>query len=120
MKGMLPIFNLSLAKLPLTEPDNLKRVRISIIFAIILLSLVKLLVALPVGLNNGQNLQVLRGAIFFIVFILLLKILLIDKRYARKVGVTMIWMAVSLIWSNAFITAQTIILTRWNRINFAL
>lgn len=108
MKSTLPIFNWSLSKLLLTEPDNLKRARISIIFAIILFSLVKLLVALPVGLNNGQNLQVLRGAIFFIVFILLLKILLIDKRYAGKVGVTMVWMAISLIWSNAFVTAQTI------------
>ena len=108
MKSRLPIFNWSLAKLLLTEPDNLKKARISIIFTVIIFSLVKLIVAIPVGLSNEQNLQVIREIVFLVAFILMLKILLIDRRYAGKVGVVMIWIALSLIWSNAFVTAQAI------------
>ena len=108
MKSRLPIFNWSLAKLLLTEPDNLKKARISIIFTVIIFSLVKLIVAIPVGLSNEQNLQVIREIVFLVAFILMLKILLIDSRYAGKVGVVMIWIALSLIWSNAFVTAQAI------------
>ena len=108
MKSRLPIFNWSLSKLLLTEPDNLKKARISIIFTIIIFSLVKLIVAIPVGLSNEQNLQVIRETVFLVAFILMLKILLIDSRYAGKVGVVVIWIALSLIWSNAFVTAQAI------------
>ena len=108
MKSRLPIFNWSLAKLLLTEPDNLKKARISIIFTVIIFSLVKLIVAIPVGLSNEQNLQVIRETVFLVAFILMLKILLIDRRYAGKVGVVMIWIALSLIWSNAFVTARAI------------
>ena len=108
MKSRLPIFNWSLTKLLLTEPDNLKKARISIIFTIIIFSLVKLIVAIPVGLSNEQNLQVIRETVFLVAFILMLKILLIDSRYAGKVGVVVIWIALSLIWSNAFVTAQAI------------
>lgn len=108
MKSTLPFFNWSLTRLLHTEPDNLKKARISIIFTIIIFSLVKLMIALPVGISNEQNLQVIRETVFLAAFILMLKILLIDSRYAGKVGVVMIWIALSLIWSNAFVTAQAI------------
>lgn len=106
MKGELPFFNWSLTRLLNTEPDNLKKARINIIFAIIIFSLVKLFVALPVSFQNEQNLQLLRNAFFIAVFVFLLKMLLVDRRYSQRIGVIMIWLALSLIWSNVFLTAQ--------------
>ena len=108
MNNTLPLFNWSLTRLLRTEPDILKKARINIIFAIIIFSLIKLLVALPVSFSNGQTLQVVRNGIFIVVIVFLLKTLLIDKRYSESIGVIMIWIALSLIWSNAFLTAQTI------------
>ena len=108
MRSELPFFNWSLTRLLHTEPDNLKKARINIIFAIIIFSLVKLLVALPFSLSNDQTVHVIRNAFFITVFIFLLKIFLIDKRFAGKIGVIMIWVALFLIWSNAFLTAQTV------------
>lgn len=108
MKGELPFCNWSLTRLLNTEPDNLQKARINIIFAIIVFSLVKLLVAVPVSFSNDQTLQVVRNAFFIAVFVFLLKLLLVDKQFSRKIGVMMIWLALFLIWSNAFVTAQTI------------
>ncbi len=108
MKPTLSFFNWSLAKVLDTEPDNLKKARISIIFAIIIFSLIKLLIALPAALYNNQDVQVIRIAVFIIVLMVLLKYLLRGREYAGMVGVIMIWLALSLTWSNIFITAQTL------------
>ncbi|MGB4398813.1 MAG: ATP-binding protein [Daejeonella sp.] len=108
MKPTLSLFNWSLTKVLDSEPDNLNKARISIIFAIIIFTLLKCAVALPAGWVHNQDLQVTRVIIFLVLFIFLLKILLIDKRYAHKVGLVMIWAGLSLSWTNVFLTAQSI------------
>lgn len=108
MKRALPFFNWSLAKVLQSEPDSLKKARISIIFTIVIFSLIKLFVALPAGIYNDQNVQLMRMGLFLVVLLALLKALLIDRRYAGKVGVILIWVGLMLIWSNVFVTAQTI------------
>ncbi len=108
MKSTLSFFNWSLTKVLSTEPDSLKKARISILFTIIIFSLIKLLIALPAGIYNNQDVQVARIAVFLTVLVVLLKYLLINKRYSGKIGVIMIWLAISLTWSNVFVTAQTI------------
>ena len=108
MKHTLPIFNWSLTKLLDTEPDSLKKARISILVTISIFSLVKALIAIPVMIYNHQDLQLIRTAMLLSVFIVLLKILLVDKRYAGRIGVIYIWMGLFLTWTNVFVTAQTI------------
>ncbi len=108
MKHTLPIFNWSLTKLIDTEPDSLNRARISIIFTILIFSLIKGFVALPGAFYGHQDLQLLRIIMLLGIFVILLKILLIDKKYAITIGIIMVWVGLSLTWSNAFITAQTI------------
>lgn len=104
----LSFFNWSLTRVLDTEPDSLKKARISILFTIIIFSLIKLLIALPTGIYNNQSVQVVRIVVFLSALLVLLKVLLINKRYSGTVGVIMIWLALSLTWSNAFVTAQTI------------
>lgn len=108
MKHTLPIFNWSLTKLLDTEPDSLKRARISIIFTILIFSIIKGLVALPGAIYGEQNLQLVRTIILLVVFSTLIKVLLIDRKYAITIGLIMIWVGLFLTWSNAFVTAQTI------------
>ncbi len=108
MKHTLPTFNWSLRRLLDTEPDSLKRARISIIFTILILSLIKVAVALPGAFYGGQDLQLFRTILLLGVFVTLLKVLLIDRRYAASIGVIMIWVGLFLTWSNAILTAQTI------------
>lgn len=58
MNQKLPFFNWSLEKLLFTESDSFNRARISILFAIIILSLVKVLIVLPLNLKAaGQREQ---------------------------------------------------------------
>ena len=108
MKRTLPLFNWSLTKLLATEADSLKKARISIIFTISIFSLIKVLVALPVGIYYQQDLQLIRSAVFLSVIIVLLKILLIDKKYVGRIGFIYIWMGLFLTWTNIFITSQAI------------
>lgn len=108
MKPTLSFFNWSLTKVLDTEHDSLKKARINIIFAIIIFSVIKLLIALPAGIYNNQDVQVIRIIVFLAILIVLVKFLLISRHYAGRVGVIMIWLALSLTWSNIFITAQTL------------
>ncbi len=108
MRHTLPFFNWSLAKLLDTETDSLKKARISILFTISIFSLIKVLIAIPVVIYNHQDLQLIRSAMFLSVFIVLLKVLLMDKKYAGRIGIIYILAGLFLTWTNVFITAQTI------------
>jgi signal transduction histidine kinase/CheY-like chemotaxis protein len=108
MKDTIPFFNWFLTKVLATEPDSLKKARISIIFVIIILSFIKLLIALPAAVYNQQNLQITRIIFFMGILALLLRFLLKDSKYAGKIGVILIWLALILNWTNVFITAQTL------------
>ncbi|MES3017775.1 MAG: ATP-binding protein [Bacteroidota bacterium] len=108
MKSTLPIFNWSLRKLLDTESDNFKRARISILFTILIISLIKGFVALPAAFYGDQHLQTIRTLVLLGIFVGLLKILLIDKKYAGNIALIMIWVGLILTWSNVFITAKTV------------
>lgn len=108
MKHSLSPYNWSLSRLLATEPDSLTRARICILYTIVVFSLVKLAIALPVGYLYNQDLQLIRSASLLVIFVVMLKLLLADRKYATRLGVTMIWMGLFLTWSNVFITAQTI------------
>lgn len=108
MKRTLPLYNWSVTKLLATETDSLKKARISILFTIAIFSLIKVLIALPVGIYYHQDLQLIRSAVYLSVIIVLLKILLTNKKYTGLIGVIYIWMGLSLTWTNIFITAQAI------------
>ncbi|HEY1008681.1 MAG TPA: ATP-binding protein [Daejeonella sp.] len=108
MKHTLPIFNWSLRRLLDAEPDSLKKARISIIFTILIFSLIKGAVALPGAFYAGQDLQLFRIILLLGIFSVLLKFLLAHRKYAANIGMILIWVGLFLTWSNAFVTAQTI------------
>jgi signal transduction histidine kinase/CheY-like chemotaxis protein len=108
MNKKLSFFNWSLSKLLDTEPDSLMRSRIRILYAILIFALIKSLIVLPAAFYAGQDIQVIRTLVFLFVFMGLFKMLLVNKNYAIRIGVLLIWLAMCLVWSNAFITAQEI------------
>lgn len=107
-KGKLPFFNWSLKKLLDTETDNFNKARISILFTLIVFSLVKLMIVVPAGYYFGQDFQLMRSVSLLVLFIVFLKVLLFNKESTRIIGTIMIWIALLLTWTNLFITAQTI------------
>lgn len=108
MKTKSLFFNWSLSKLLSTETDSFNRARINILFTIIVLSIVKLLIAIPAGYYSGQDLHLIRSVIFLTVFTFFLKLLLFNRKYTTIIGVSIIWMGLFLIWTNVFLTAQAI------------
>lgn len=108
MKSESLFFNWSLNKLLSTETDSFNRARINIIFTIIVFTLVKLIIAIPVAYYNDQNVHFIRSVILLAVFTILLKLILVNRKYTVTIGVLIIWIGLVLIWTNLFITAQPI------------
>ncbi len=108
MNNSLPVFNWSLKKLLATEAGLFKRARISILYTVLLLALVKSLIVLIVAYWYGQNFQLVRSLIAIVFYGSLLKLILISKDNIKWITHVMIWAGMLIIWSNVFITVQSI------------
>lgn len=108
MAQHLPFFNWSLKKLLITEPGSFNRAKIKILFTILIFSLIKILIAIPVALYYDQEIQLIRALVMLIIAILLIKFLLSNKDYTSIIAQIIVWIGLLFIWSNIFIYAQAI------------
>jgi signal transduction histidine kinase/CheY-like chemotaxis protein len=105
----ISFFNWSVNKILNTESDTLNRARIKILFAILLFSLAKVLIVAPLIIwQQHDYFQFARVLGFFAVYLLLLKLLLADKRYVPVIANIMAWLGLFLIWTNILVTAQSV------------
>lgn len=108
MQGELPFSNWSLKKTLANQTDTFIRARIKIIYFIIVFTLLKIFILLPVAYFYGQDLQLVRGVIIFVVYIALLKYVLYDCSKLKLISHAILFTGVLFIWSNVFIYAQSI------------
>ncbi len=104
----LSLFNWSLKKAQETEPDSFARARIRIIYAILLLSLLKAGIVIGFCTAHEQWRQVTRGAIAFAVYIVLLKLLLSKPSLIKMLAHIMIIVGVLIVWTNIFVFTHKI------------
>jgi signal transduction histidine kinase/CheY-like chemotaxis protein len=86
----LPWWNWSIAKLLATEESTFVKAKIKIIFIFICFSILKTLMVLGYTNYFEQPFQFQRAAILLLFYILMLKLLLIDKRYLNGIAHTII------------------------------
>ncbi|KHJ38370.1 autoinducer 2 sensor kinase/phosphatase LuxQ [Pedobacter glucosidilyticus] len=104
----LSILNLSLKKLLSTESDSLERVKIKILFSLLVLSLSKVLVVLFTAWYYQQDFQLNRSVFFGIIYFLLLKLLLSRKTSLSRISHMMVWMGLIVIWSNVLMVSGSL------------
>jgi two-component system, sensor histidine kinase len=108
MDTRLPFFNWSLRKARETEPDNFIKARISIIFTILVFSLLKAAIVIGIGVIHEQKLQVIRAIVAFIVYISLVKFLLYRPGRLLLLAHIMLILGVAIVWTNIFFYAHKI------------
>jgi signal transduction histidine kinase/ActR/RegA family two-component response regulator len=106
MKEQLPFFNLSLSKVMAAEPDSFKRAKIKIVLTILVFTLIKALIVIPVAVHYMQYRQLFRVVAIVLLFLLLIKIILYKPATLNALSHIMMITGLSIIWSNVFIYAQ--------------
>jgi signal transduction histidine kinase/CheY-like chemotaxis protein len=101
-------FNWSLKNLLKTIPDTLEQSRVKILYTFLILSILKLLIVIPITINNNQLPQLRFALILLIGYTFLLKILLIHKKYAVLIAHIMILLGLFIVLSILFGYAKTI------------
>lgn len=108
MSENIPFYNWSLSKILSTIPDSFDKAKVKILYVILIFSLVKIFVIIPIVINHSQFLHLERSLIMLVVYIVLLKLLLSNKKFISIISHIMAWMGLILIWSILFVFAQTI------------
>ncbi|MEO6149743.1 MAG: histidine kinase dimerization/phospho-acceptor domain-containing protein, partial [Mucilaginibacter sp.] len=103
MKAQLPFFNFSLRKVLALEPDSFKKAKIKIILTILVFSVVKLLIALPVAIEHEQYRQIFRSTIIIVLFLVLIKLMLSRPSIVTTISHFMIVSGIVVIWTNLFL-----------------
>ncbi|WP_166727652.1 ATP-binding protein [Mucilaginibacter gilvus] len=104
----ISFFNFSLKKVLAQQPDNLKKARIKIVYAILLLSILKILVILPMVFHSIKDQQLYRIIFVFILYIGLTKYLLYKPLNINIISQGMVIIGIAAIWGNIFIFQQNI------------
>jgi signal transduction histidine kinase len=104
----LPFFNWSLKKVLDTEQSDFNKAKIKIIYLILLMSLTKAVLVSFLTYNYPSSLQFYRAIGAGVVYILFLKILLIDKNYREFLTHAMLVIGVLLITSISIFSQKTI------------
>jgi len=106
MEQAISFFNWSLKKLLLTECDAFNKARIKILYTILVFSILKTCIAIPIALQNQQSFNTRRSTILFIIILIILKLLLAKRMHIKIITHIMIWLGLFLIWSNIFVSIQ--------------
>lgn len=106
MSASIPFLNFSLKKVLIQQPDTLKQARIKIVYSILLLSLLKLLIAIPLVINNTPTNHLFRIVFFFLIYLSLTKYLLYKPLSINIISHLILLTGIAGIWSNLFIFGQ--------------
>lgn len=108
MEQPISLFNWSLKKLLLKECNAFDKARIKILYTILLFSILKSCVVIPIAFQNQQNFNIIRSGILLIIFMAMLKLLLANRLHIKVLTHIMVCLGLFLIWSTIFISAQVI------------
>ncbi|MBC8052282.1 MAG: response regulator [Sphingobacteriaceae bacterium] len=108
MEQSLSFFNWSLKKILSSANDSFEKARIKILFAVLIFSLVKVIIAIAVTWHFNQVYQFERAVVLLVFYLVLLKVLLINKLFLRAITHAMIWLGIILIWTSIIMYAQTV------------
>lgn len=101
-------FNWSLKNLLKTIPDNLEQSRVKILYTFLLMYIFKLLIVIPITMNNDQLPQLRLAISLLLGYTILLKLLLIHKKYSVLIAHFMILLGFFLVVAILFWYAKTI------------
>jgi len=90
------------------EPDSFKRAKVQIIITIIVFSVIKALIVLPVAYEYGQYRQLFRAIFIIILFFSLIKVVLYRPASVVIISHIMLSSGIVVIWSNLLIYVQHI------------
>ncbi|MBS1688577.1 MAG: response regulator [Bacteroidetes bacterium] len=108
MSEPLSFFNWSLSKTLATEPDNFAKARIRIIYTILVFSVLKALIAIGFGAAAAQWLQMTRGIIALIIYLILAKVILYRPSRLMLLAHIMILTGLLVIWTNIYVYSHQI------------
>ncbi|PYF70028.1 ATP-binding protein [Pedobacter nutrimenti] len=98
----LGFFNWSLKKVLQSETDAFNRARIKIIFCILLFSLIKVSIAVPAMMVQGETFQLIRAIFIFLLYFSLMKMLLSRPDQLKGISHFLICGGVLLVNTNIF------------------
>jgi signal transduction histidine kinase/CheY-like chemotaxis protein len=101
-------FNWSLKNLLKTIPDNLEQSRVKILFTFLIMYIFKLLIVIPITMNNDQLPQLRLAISLLLGYTILLKLLLSHKKYSVLIAHFMILSGFFLVIAILFWYAKTI------------
>ena len=101
-------FNWSLKNLLKTIPDNLEQSRVKILYTFLIMYIFKLLIVIPITMNNDQLPQLRLAISLLLGYTILLKLLLSHKKYAVLIAHFMILSGFFLVIAILFWYAKTI------------
>ena len=108
MDTHIPFFNFSLKKVLAQQPDTLKKARIKILYTILLLSMLKIVIILPMVYHSIQDRQLYRIIFVLVYYMVLTKYLLYKPLNINIISQGMILIGIAGIWSNIFLFQQNI------------
>lgn len=111
MTNRTTFFNWSLKRVLTTESDSFARARISILYTILLFSILKILIVIGVGIANAQWLQVGRAMVAMVLYAVLTKLLLFKPSYVPFITHTLLLFGLVVIWTNLFVFAHAVNIT---------
>lgn len=101
-------FNWSLKNLLKTIPDNLEQSRVKILYTFLIMYIFKLLIVIPITMNNDQLPQLRLAISLLLGYTILLKLLLSHKKYSVLIAHFMILSGFFLVIAILFWYAKTI------------
>jgi len=102
------LYNWSLKKILLTIPDSFERTSIKILYTFLVLTIVKILILAPFYYLGGYNRHLIAIGIFLITSIVLLKILLANKKYTRLLSHILVSSGILFIFSILFFLSKNV------------
>ncbi|TFF36327.1 ATP-binding protein [Mucilaginibacter psychrotolerans] len=108
MDAQIPFLNFSLKKVLARQPDTLKKARIKIVYTILLLSIVKILVLLPLVLTRIHEHQLYRMLFILVFYLALAKYLLYKPNSINIISHFIVVTGIGAVWTNVFFFQQSI------------
>jgi signal transduction histidine kinase/CheY-like chemotaxis protein len=108
MDSHIPFLNFSLKKVLAQQPETLKKARIKILYTILLLSMLKIVIILPMVYHSIQDRQLYRIIFVLVYYMVLTKYLLYKPLNINIISQGMILIGIAGIWSNIFLFQQNI------------
>lgn len=108
MSEKLTFYNWSLKRLLATISGSFEQAKVKILYTFLIFTIAKLVIIIPFVFKNNQEQHLQRSVVMLVVYIVLIKLLLFNKRFTNIIAHLMIWMGIILIFSILFTFAKNV------------